>query len=40
MARRVRVFRLTLTCLSLGTLAVPAAAQNAPGITDTEIKLG
>jgi ABC-type branched-subunit amino acid transport system substrate-binding protein len=40
MARRVRVFRLTLTCLALGTLAVPAAAQNAPGITDTEIKLG
>jgi ABC-type branched-subunit amino acid transport system substrate-binding protein len=29
-----------LTCLALGLLAAPAVAQNAPGVTDTEIKVG
>jgi branched-chain amino acid transport system substrate-binding protein len=30
----------TLIVIGLGLVALPAAAQNAPGITDTEIKIG
>jgi ABC-type branched-subunit amino acid transport system substrate-binding protein len=31
---------LALICLALGALSVPAMAQNSPGVTDTEIKIG
>jgi branched-chain amino acid transport system substrate-binding protein len=33
-------FKLAMICLALGAFAAPAAAQNAPGVTDTEIKIG
>jgi branched-chain amino acid transport system substrate-binding protein len=41
-ARRGRaVFRILIGCLLVsGAMAMPAAAENAPGVTDTEIKIG
>ena len=38
---RSGVFRILSGCLLLsGAMAMPAAAQNAPGVTDSEIKIG
>jgi branched-chain amino acid transport system substrate-binding protein len=35
------VFRILFGCLLLsGTMAMPAAAENAPGVTDSEIRIG
>ena len=35
------MFRILFGCLLLGgAMAIPAAAQNAPGVTDSEIKIG
>jgi branched-chain amino acid transport system substrate-binding protein len=35
------MLRIWFTCLLLGgAMAMPAAAENAPGVTDTEIKIG
>jgi branched-chain amino acid transport system substrate-binding protein len=35
------VFRIVIGCLLVsGAMAMPAAAENAPGVTDTEIKIG
>ena len=40
-AARSGVFRILSGCLLLsGAMAMPAAAQNAPGVTDREIKIG
>ena len=41
-ARRWRaVFRILIGCLLVsGAIAMPAAAENAPGVTDSEIKIG
>ena len=39
--RRGAVFRILFGCLLLsGAMAMSAAAQNAPGVTDSEIKIG
>ena len=39
--RRRAVSRILFGCLLLsGAMAMPAAAENAPGVTDSEIKIG
>jgi ABC-type branched-subunit amino acid transport system substrate-binding protein len=35
-----KLWRVPALCLGMAGLSVPALAQNAPGITDTEIKIG
>jgi ABC-type branched-subunit amino acid transport system substrate-binding protein len=37
---RVTAYRILLGCVLACGLTVPAGAQNAPGVTDTEIKIG